>query len=119
MFKYELCSYPSAQANKPALADELWKVGSFEEMEAIVDVHYVINGGALLQRIPWGHTATFDDICDSYIKYVAKRYVKATIVFDDYPTGPSTKDTAHPRRSKGMTSQNVLFEGNMINKMKK
>lgn len=128
MFKYELCSYPSAlfdmhrfmlQANKPVLADELWKLGSFEEMEPIENVHHVIDGGALLQRIPWNHNATFDDICESYITYMARRYVKATIVFDGYPTGPSTKETAHSRRSKGMTSQTVLFEGNMINKMKK
>ena len=62
-FKHELCSYPSAlfdsslllrEADKPALADAIWKTC---ECEAPVDtsedkIQYVLDGGALLQCIP-------------------------------------------------------------------
>ncbi len=53
LFSYELCSYPSAifessclplQANKPALADAIWKVFKHEESESIGQVHYALDG---------------------------------------------------------------------------
>ena len=43
---------------------------------------YVIDGGALLNRIPWTRGATFSSILDSHTQYVLKKYGKAIIVFD-------------------------------------
>ena len=42
-----------------------------------------------------------------YVEYVQKKYTSCTIVFDGYRSGPSTKDNAHLRRSKGKTGKRV------------
>ena len=61
LFTYELYSHPpvlfeaSARplaANKAALADALWKVVGSEQVESITDIQYILEGGALLHRIP-------------------------------------------------------------------
>ena len=63
LFQYELSSYPAAlfesssfplQPNKavPALADYLWKSMKEEQRNPSGDVQYVIDGGALLHRVP-------------------------------------------------------------------
>ena len=69
-FKHELCSYPPAlfdsslllnEAVKPALADAIWKIcESSVPVVGIPDngIQYVLDGGALLQRIPWSCGST-------------------------------------------------------------
>ena len=59
------------------------------------DVHYVLDGGALLQRVPWSKGETFEAVCERYVEYVSRRYGKATIVFDGYESGPGIKDETH------------------------
>ena len=65
LFRFELCSFPSAlfnspdfmrQPNKAALADELWKLlpedaNNLNTPNPDGDLQYVINGGSLLQRL--------------------------------------------------------------------
>ena len=62
LFQYELCTYPAAlfessslplQPNKAVLADYLWKSMTEEQPNASGDVQYVLDGGALLHRVPW------------------------------------------------------------------
>ncbi len=76
-FKHELCSYPSAlfdsslllrEADKPALADAIWKACECEAPADISEdgIEYVLDGGALLQRIPWSRGSTYGDICHQY-----------------------------------------------------
>ncbi len=79
LFRYELCGYPAAlfdasslplQANKPALADAIWKQVEPENQELPGDdVNYVLDGGALLHHIPWPRTATYSTVCDMYVDY--------------------------------------------------
>ena len=84
------------------------------------EMHYVLDGGALIQRLPWCQNATFDSICNTYVDYVEKKYGNSTaIVFDGYDEGPSTKDTAHLRRSGGVVGVEVKFVGSMPLKLKK
>ena len=62
LFKYELCSYLVAlfettditrPANKAVLADALWKeVKEHQTDSSMSDPLYVLDGGALLHRIP-------------------------------------------------------------------
>ena len=62
-FSYELCTYPASlistdgllrTADKPKLADELWKVVGKSQTEVPMnDVHYVLDGGSFMQRIKW------------------------------------------------------------------
>lgn len=84
-----------------------------------IDIHYVIDGGSLLHRVIWPEGYTYDTICDLYIKYVKQKYGNATIVFDGYQDGPSTKDAAHQRRTTGKNARQVKFEKEMICKFKK
>ena len=109
-FRYELCSYPPAlfespqllrQANKASLADAMWDIVKESQPESAskLDVHCIVDGGALLQRLPWRHGDLFETICQMYVDYVMRKYSRATVVFDEYVDGPSIKDVTHNRRT--------------------
>ena len=117
VFKYELCSYPPAlfdsslllrEPQKPMLTNAIWALLTPDIPGVTGEVQYVLDGGALLQRIPWTCGATYKDICTVYTAYMAKKYGKAIVVFDGYG-GRSTKDMTHQRRSKGQTGVTVSF----------
>jgi len=121
VFKFELCSYPPAlfesqllmnPANKPILADSLWDETIASAPKPPEDVHFVLDGGALLHRIPWTKGSTWDDILNSYIRHVSLKYGRATVVFDGYSDAPSTKDGTHNRRTSGCGPE-VHFEPSM------
>ena len=59
-----------------------------KQEEKTGNVHFVLDGGAVLHRVPWPRGITYDAICSLYVQYVAKRCGKATVVFDGYPNGP-------------------------------
>jgi len=127
-FKFEMCSYPPAlfdsslpprQANKPALAEAIWTITKNSPTRGPTgNVHFVLDGGALLLRVPWPRGITYDAICSFYVQYVANKYGKATVVFDGYQNGPSTKDGTHQRRA-GAYGPTVNFDSTMIAKLKK
>lgn len=74
----------------------------------------MLDGGALLQRIPWPRGVSYNNIYDLYLKYVTQKYgSRSVIVFDGYSEMPSTKDMAHIRRSKGQTGNTVNFSSDM------
>jgi len=71
VFKYELCSYPPAlfqtsyillEADKPALAEAIWKQLPIAVRNTMLpqNVQYVLDGGALLHRIPWNSGETYE-----------------------------------------------------------
>ena len=101
-FKFEMCSYPPAlfdssllprKANKPVLADAIWtRTKNEQTTKPTGKVHYVLDGGALLHRIPWSRGLTYTEILSLYVQHVTQRYNQATVVFDGYEEGPSTKD---------------------------
>ena len=118
VFKYELCSFPSSlfdsnalprQANKSQLADALWDLaGKTAQSSQIQSGAYVLDGGALLQRVPWPRGKTYQEICTIYAEYIKKKYGEnITTVFDGYSV-PSTKDVTHMRRTK-IPSPTVSF----------
>ena len=59
---------------------------------------YVLDGGFLLHHVPWIKGSTYGKIADSYVDYTRRNYGTATVVFDGYQDGPSTKDSTHQRR---------------------
>ena len=110
VFRYELCSYPPAlfdsslllrEPQKPVLANAIWNLLAPDISEISGEVQHVLDGGALIHRIPWTRGATYQEICSVYTRYVSKKYGEAVVVFDGY-SGKSTKDTMHERRTKGM-----------------
>uniref|UniRef100_A0A0L8HWL4 Uncharacterized protein n=1 Tax=Octopus bimaculoides TaxID=37653 RepID=A0A0L8HWL4_OCTBM len=60
------------------------------------NITYVLDGGALLHRIPWQLGKTYKILQDC-TRYVTKHYGQAVVVFD-YEVGLSTKDNTHQRR---------------------
>ena len=127
-FKQEFCSYPPAlfdsslllhEADKPALVNTVWKICESGVPADIPDDHiqYVLDGGALIQRIPWSRGSTYGDICHQYTEYVVRRYKDAIVVFDGYEN-MNTKDMTHQRRSKGKAGATVTVAANMTTTMK-
>ena len=130
-FQYELCSQPSSlfdqhgllrEANKAQLADDIWTVAKGNEMqppEIAGERNHVIDGGSLLQRIPWKRDETFNSIAKGYVENIQQKFTNPIVVFDGYNAGPGTKDTAHLRRTKGLIGPKVNFVGSMPLKTKK
>ena len=110
LFEYELSPYPPAlfdtsslmrSANKPKLAEALSKFQLVEVEAPQEGVKYVLDGGALLQRIPWEIKRTYKQISEAYVGFIKKNFGRnVVIVFDSYPDQPSTKDQTHMKRAK-------------------
>lgn len=123
LFKYEMCSYPPAlfdtsllprKANKPALADAIWTDVKNTSTEVTGNVHFVLDGGALIiDLVSWPRGFKYDAIYSDYVQYVIQRYGKATVVFDGYQNGPSTKDCTHQRRTS-LSTPTVAFDSSMV-----
>ncbi|KAL9978959.1 hypothetical protein ACROYT_G016544 [Oculina patagonica] len=121
-----MSSYPTAlfdalllprQANKPALAHAIWTMVQGSQTESPSTAHYVLDGGALIHRVIWPPGLMYDAICDMYIRYVERRYGKASVVFDGY-TNSSTKECTHQRRTTACAPA-VLFTSDMLVVLKK
>ena len=126
--KYELCSVPASlfetngslrNANKPVLASTIRKMVDTEIEIPSQPVRYVLDGGSLLQRIPWKRGTSYASIIDSYVAYVKRKYTKAFIVFDGYTAGPSPKDMTHQRRVGLLSGTTVKFQENMLLTLRK
>lgn len=125
---YELCTYPPSHfeskyvmrpANKATLANALWSPQLESAIGPQNQVQYVLDGGALIHRIPWSMGMSWDELCSLYMQYVVSRYGKCVVVFDGYSNAPSTKDCTHLRRSGGSAGVAVHFTGDMTLQMKK
>ena len=82
------------------------------------NVYFFLHGGALLHRVSWPRGLTYDALCSLYVQYIDRKYGKATVVFDGYESGPSTKVFTHERRA-GVYGPTVTFEKDMVAKLKK
>ena len=128
LFRYELCTYPAAlfessslplQPNKAVLADYLWKSMKEEQRNPSGDVQYVLDGGALLHRVPWPRGSTYGSVSPLYVRYVTQKYGAAAIVYDGYNDDPTTKDATHLRRTGGCVGVTVHFASGIMIKSKK
>lgn len=73
---------------------------------------YVIDGGSLLQEIPWQWNGTIKTICEQFYNYLQQKYMNANVVFDGYLNGSWTKDIAHYRRKVAIIRTHVKFTYN-------
>lgn len=128
-FRYELCSYPPSlfetkdvllTANKPQLAHAIWDAVPHEEKPNQENILYVLDGGGLLQRIPWETGETYRNIVKLYLSYVHNHYGQsAVVVFDGYEDSPSTKDLTHKKRKGQKVGRRIEFTSDMVLKVKK
>lgn len=124
MFYYELANVPASlfdstgfprEANKHTLAGFLWSAVNETASLPRENVKYILDGGSLLHRLPWPRGSSYKELAEMYVSYVARKHTLATIIFDGYVDGPSTKDVAHLRRSKGLVvGRHVAFDPDMI-----
>ena len=82
------------------LANVIWGLATPDIPRITGEVQYVLDGDALLQRIPWTRAATCHNFCSVYIDYVTRKYGEDIIIFDGYGE-TSTKDMMHLRQHKG------------------
>ena len=129
LFQYELCTYPTAlfdspfmlrQSQKPALADALWsKLTPEAKTQPEGNVQHVLDGGALLHRVPWPRDSpTYRVVCDLYCTYVQRKYGRAIVVFDGY-NEMSAKAMTQQRRASGKAASTVTFTESMSVTLKK
>ena len=87
------------------------------------DPLYILDGGALLHRIPWHTGKSYLEISNGYIpSYVKRKYVTTKhpyIVFDGYSSGPSTKYCVHLKRTGGSCGPFISMDPNKIHNIKK
>ena len=50
--------------------------------EIASEMYHVIDGGLLLQRIPWKRDDTFNYIAKGYVEYIQKKFTNPIVVFD-------------------------------------
>lgn len=70
---------------KSEIIDEVKRHTTANNAQVPDQVKYVIDGGYLLHKIFWDKGENYDDICNTYIRYILKHYGNVTtIVFDGY-----------------------------------
>ncbi|KAK3916607.1 CaM kinase-like vesicle-associated protein [Frankliniella fusca] len=115
-FAYELSPYPTAIFDENGMRKTA-KSKIVEAVEALYtrsdsvlpnEPNFVVDGGFLLRKVVWPRPATYGDVISLYVKHVSQHYsVSATVVFDGYPDGPTTKDPEHNLRAAGGTSADL------------
>uniref|UniRef100_A0A1B6EX23 Uncharacterized protein n=1 Tax=Cuerna arida TaxID=1464854 RepID=A0A1B6EX23_9HEMI len=78
-------------------------------------VGIVIDGGFLLLCVPWQSEVTYSETVNNYCSYVINTYgYNSTIVFDGYPSEPTTKGEEQSRRSGKNSSCSIEFDMNTV-----
>ena len=108
------------EAYKPALADVIWRLIGTDVPADVPDYgsRYVVDGGALIQRIPWSRGSTYGCILHQYTEYIKHNYRDAIVMFDSYGS-TNTKYMTHQRRSNGNVGTTVTFTAGSPVTMKK
>ena len=106
--------------NKPEFAKAIAQACNLEERSTPLPkgIRYIIDGGALLHRIPWAKNERYSEILDHYATYVTQKYPSATIVFDGYDGGATIKDMAQSKRSR-IIGREIFFTAGVQLKVKK
>ncbi|KAK7109451.1 hypothetical protein V1264_013491 [Littorina saxatilis] len=129
IFQHELTALPSSlfddsgfmrESSKHLLAKHLWDAseGCKQEMLRTKDVHYILDGGSLIHQLSWLRGTSYTHLAERYVEYVKNSYPHATVVFDGYFGGPSTKDMAHVQR-RTLPGRDVQFTPDMLLSEKK
>lgn len=123
LLQYELLVYPPAlcesrwilrSPDKPNLAEAIEKVAPKNAVKLSEDAAHVLDGGSLVQRIPWPKKISYNKLTDIYIDDVKRIHEDAKTVFDGYSNEPSTKDNTHKKRTAGKIGPTINFKPEMI-----
>lgn len=85
--------------------------GITDEITIESEVGIVMDGGFLLDSVPWPRKGTYGDIIQNYCTYVINKYGRnSTVVFDGYLSEATTKGEEQARRSGKNSSCNIEFD---------
>ena len=111
VLKYELSPYPPSlfgakyvlrKPDKAQLQEAIRDYAASTENAVLQTIphtdHHALDGDSLLHRLKWTEGNTYNSVADRYASFVISHYGNATVVFDGYCGGPSTKDNTHQRR---------------------
>ena len=96
---HEFAKQPPSLFDKGLMRKNV-KSGLASILKSKVSVHltiagrarFILDGGHLLQSLPWPENLTYDQVCDHYISYVLEHYgMEIIIVFDGTGSDSSTK----------------------------
>ena len=73
---------------------------NLETISIPANVQWVIDGGMLIHLIPWKRGSTYQEIFDSYIKFISVRFPQRKIVFDGYLNSSKMEHTLEELRDK-------------------
>ena len=123
LLEFELLIYPAAlfeskgllrKPDKPNLVEAIERIAPKIEVQLNDDTAFVLDGGSLVQRIPWPKNISYIKLTDIYIKDVKRIDENAKTFFDGYSGEPSTKDNTHRRRTTGNIGPTINFKPEMI-----
>ena len=103
VIKYELSPYPPSLFELKNLLRKPDKATLLRVVRSHVipkTDHYVLDGGSLIHPLKWTDGSTYNSIADAYASFTGDVYGNATVVFDGYDGGPSTKYNAHQCRTR-------------------
>ena len=82
------------------LLKKFWSPTATVEAPKLTGV-VAVDGGSLLKTINWAKNTKFQQVVQLYINYVTEHFLlpgcTVKVVFDSYPTTPTTKDSTHLR----------------------
>lgn len=121
---YELSPFPLSLFDSKGLVRKtpksklytMFKPVAISHDEGSMDkCYYVIDGGFLLHKVVWPIDSTYDDICESYVKYIRENYGHYVwVVFDGYNIdNVGTKSYERYTRGVKKCGAAVAFERNM------
>ena len=110
VLSFELCSFPPSlfssfevmrTADKASLTNALMKIKGLDGPVTLPTSQRVLDGGWLVQKIPWTAGSTYSEVAGSYVDYVTRHFGQAAVVFDSYTDTPTTKNCTQLKRTKG------------------
>ena len=117
-FAHEITAVPTSMFKDPVNLRKTVKSQLTKELLDTVDwtvshtavTHKVIDGGWLLHKVKWQSGGVYQDILGQYGRYILLHFgSNATIVYDGYESGPSTKDYEHMQRS-AKCAPHIVFD---------
>lgn len=121
-FEYELAPQPPSlfdavslrKGNKSSIVNIFQSEQSGDKLSKHGNIAYIVDGGNLLHSVIWPHSASYGDVLDTYVSYVLTNYGQdCTVVFDGYPSEPTTKGEEQRRRERRKSSIHIQFENSM------
>ena len=100
---------PSEQTLNVLVTAMFEKDEYYQNKKNIIKEKFLIDGGSLLEIIPWKKDQTFECIAQGYADFVQRHYKYAHAIFDGYSNSKTTKCQTHMRQQHELPGPSVNF----------